>query len=255
VNFKQWLETIYYHGTTPENAASILQTGIDPSKYKSGMFQGFYLTPSLSYFDGQKKSILAIEVDDSQLLDADQVKDEELMSIDPHFKMMSPMYRNSLIKKLALKTGFSGVRNGKEVILFNNEAVKSIKLLHENYYGIVPNHDQKPTKVFINPTDEELAKIGKSIQGWPRIRAILTPTDVYAWNPFEAFHGSIAKKIEKGISIMVVFNNDQAEIWLPDSFMGKTGTIKNHPYLRKKWPRITFRGRGQEDFTSSRQPI
>jgi hypothetical protein len=127
MNFKQWLETTYYHGTSPENAESILKNGIDPSRYKSGMFQGFYLTPSIHYFDNQNKSILAIEIDDTQLLDVDTVTDDDLATIDTHFKMMSPMYRNHLVKELALKKGFSGVKSGKEVILFTNRAVRSIQ--------------------------------------------------------------------------------------------------------------------------------
>jgi hypothetical protein len=126
MQFKNWLESTYYHGTSPENAKSILKNGIDPNRYKSGMFQGFYLTPNLNYFNNQSKTILTVNVDDNQLLDADKVNDEELFEIDPHFKMMSPMYRYHLIKKLTLSKGLSGVKSGNEIILFNDNAIKSI---------------------------------------------------------------------------------------------------------------------------------
>lgn len=136
MKFKQWLESIYYHGTTPENAESILKNGIDPDRYKSGMFRGFYLTPNPTYFNGfsgPKKTILAIEIDDSQILDVESVKDEDLLPIDPHFKMMSPMYKNTMIMKLALEKGYSGVKNGKEVVLFTDRAIRSIRPINSSH--------------------------------------------------------------------------------------------------------------------------
>jgi hypothetical protein len=123
-------ENVYYHGTSEENAASILTNGIDPTKYKSGMFVGFYLSPSLSYFnniEGKWKVILAVEIDDSKIIDTGDITDKELSDLDPHFKWMSFGYKNHLMTKYALSKGYSGVRNGREVILFNDKAIKSIK--------------------------------------------------------------------------------------------------------------------------------
>ena len=130
MSFRQFIESIYYHGTSPENAESILKNGIDPSRYKSGLFKGFYLTPNPTYFDnfdGPKKTILAVEIDDSQIFDVNSVKDVDLATIDPHFKIMSPMYKNTIITKLAQEKGFSGIKNGKEVILFTDRAIRSIR--------------------------------------------------------------------------------------------------------------------------------
>lgn len=125
-------ESIYYHGTSEENADLILANGIDPTKYKSGMFVGFYLSPSLSYFnnfDGKKKVILAVEVDDSKIIDTGNITDKDLSELDPNFQWMSFGYKNNLMTKYALAKGYSGVRNGREVILFNDKAIKSIKKL------------------------------------------------------------------------------------------------------------------------------
>ena len=100
------------------------------------MLKGFYLTPNPTYFDGfdgPKKTILAVEIDDSQILDVESVKDEDLLPIDPHFKMMSPMYKNTIIMKLALEKGYSGVKNGKEVVLFTDRAIRSIRPISSSH--------------------------------------------------------------------------------------------------------------------------
>jgi len=96
------------------------------------MFRGFYLAPSLSYFHSKAPEvILAVEIDESKIIDKDAVTDEELAKIDPHFRMMSYGYKNTLIEKYALANGYSGVRNGVEVILFNKSAIRSIKVVDQ----------------------------------------------------------------------------------------------------------------------------
>jgi hypothetical protein len=131
MRFTQFVnENIYYHGTSSETASLILKNGIDVDKYKSGMFQGFYLTPNLQYFQINKpQAILQFDIDDNQIIDVKNVSDIELSKLDPHFKMMSYGWKNHLITQYALQNGFSGVRNGNEVILFKNNPIKSVKLM------------------------------------------------------------------------------------------------------------------------------
>lgn len=131
MGFRQWLnESVYYHGTSEENAASILQNGIDPKRYQSGMFQGFYLTPNLNYFTHSNYgAVLQFEIDDAQILNIASITDEDLDKMDSHWRSMSYGWKNSLITKLAQHRGFNGLRNGKEVILLNSKPIISVKPL------------------------------------------------------------------------------------------------------------------------------
>lgn len=127
MHFRSFLETTYYHGTSATNAASIIKNGIDPKQYRSGLFRGFYLTPSLNYFDFHKpEAILKIEIDDSEIMDVKDVSEQDLAEEDPHYRSMSYGWRNTLIERIARSRGFFGVKNGNEVILFDPRAIKSI---------------------------------------------------------------------------------------------------------------------------------
>ncbi len=146
-SFKEFLnESTYYHGTSKENAESILKNGIDPSKYKSGVFKGFYLTPNLNHFkwfNKQPEVMLRIEIDDDDILDADDVKDKDLDDLyvkmnkpkeddfgyfNPSWRKFGLGYKYNLIELYAKENGYLGIRNGKEVILFSPKAVKDIKV-------------------------------------------------------------------------------------------------------------------------------
>jgi len=123
-------EHFLYHGTTRAAAQSILQNGIDPQRYRSGMFRGFYCTPSLNYFAvNRPEVILTIEVDPQSIMNISDITDEDLAQVDPQHRMMSYGYRNSLIEKLARQRGFRGLRSGNEVILLDRSACLSIKEL------------------------------------------------------------------------------------------------------------------------------
>ena len=113
--FRRFLaEMTHYHGTTKANADSILRTGLDPKRYQSGMFRGVYLTPNLDYFGGrQPEAILAVELDDSAVLDVRDVTDADLEAIDPGYRSMSYGYRNSLIEKKPINGGWSKMKKRK----------------------------------------------------------------------------------------------------------------------------------------------
>lgn len=134
MNFKSFFnESIYYHGTSAVNAQSIIQNGFDFSKYQSGMFQGSYLTPNIHYFTHRMpEAILQVDIDDSQLLDVNSVTDQQLSQMDQHFRQMSYGYKNSLIQKYAKANGYSGLKNGHEVIIFDNRIIKSIAPFDNN---------------------------------------------------------------------------------------------------------------------------
>ena len=132
MQFRNFIETVYYHATTPENAESILRTGIDVSKQRGGLFSGFYLSPHPGYFDsfsGDKKVILAVEVDDKQIMDIKDISDDDLTAADEHWRMMSPGWKNTLITRISKEKGFNGLKNGSEIILFNDKSIKSIRKL------------------------------------------------------------------------------------------------------------------------------
>ncbi len=130
MRFKHFMyESVFYHGTTEANAALILKNGFDPSLYRSGMFQGVYLAPSLSYFatpDPKRPAILAVDVDQSKLLDVKSITDDDMREMDPHFKMMSYGYKNSLITRIAKERRMGGINNGHEVIVFDPSIVRSV---------------------------------------------------------------------------------------------------------------------------------
>jgi hypothetical protein len=134
MHFKIWLESqrigIYYHGTSDESAKSILAHGIDVSKYRSGMYLGFYLTPNLNYFKHRElERILEFKIDESKILDRDTITEDDLAKVDPHYRAMSFGWRNTLVKRICLEHGYSGIRDGKEVILFNNDAILGIRII------------------------------------------------------------------------------------------------------------------------------
>lgn len=132
LTFKEFIEnnSIYYHGTTKENAESILRNGVDTSKYQSGIYTGFYLTPSLGYFkDNSKEVILKFTINMSKIVDIHEIKDQDLENLDPHFRMMSYGYKNNLIQKFILKSGRAGLKDNKQLILFNNDAVQNVELI------------------------------------------------------------------------------------------------------------------------------
>ena len=133
MRFKEFVnESVYYHGTTPETAHLILQNGIDVSKYKSGMFQGFYLAPDLSYFTNpnpRRSVILACDVDESKLMDVKSITDKDLEEAYPGFKRMSYAYHNHLITQIAKKRGYYGLHNGHEIIILDPKAVRSINVV------------------------------------------------------------------------------------------------------------------------------
>jgi len=129
LNFKLWLEnisthSIYYHGTSVEAAQSILQNGVDPKRYKSGMFQGFYLSPRKP---DRYPAVLEFMIDNSKIMDKDNVSEKDLAEVDPHFRSMSYGYRNSLITKIAVQKGYGGIRNGAEIILIDKSPIVSVQ--------------------------------------------------------------------------------------------------------------------------------
>lgn len=134
MNFKQFLETWLYHGTSKAAADSIQKNGIDVSNYRSGLYKGFYLAPRLSYFlhSKQPEAILAFNIDPSKLLDADKVTDDELEAFDATFDHRSrhhPYYRYGVTTRMAQANGYMGIthRGGAEVIIFDNRIVKAIR--------------------------------------------------------------------------------------------------------------------------------
>jgi hypothetical protein len=114
---------VYYHSTTPENADLILRNGIDVSKYRSGMFVGFYLSAEPRDLG---KATLAIDIDEKQIMDVNDVGDDDLTTADPHWRGMSYGWKNTLISRMAKERGFHGVRNGKDVILFDDKPIRKI---------------------------------------------------------------------------------------------------------------------------------
>lgn len=134
-------DTIWYHGTSKENAESIIKNGIDVDRYKSGTFTGFYLTNDLSYFPKDtiggyhhKKpdAVLKVEINPLKLLDLKDFDEKKLLDLDPHMNSphisKPPGWKNTLIQQYALKNGYSGVNLGGGIaVLFNNDPVKSIK--------------------------------------------------------------------------------------------------------------------------------
>ena len=132
---------IWYHGTSKENAESIIKNGIDINRYKSGTFTGFYLTSDISYFpkdtpgtqhSKKPEAVLKIEIDASKILDLKDFDEKKLLELDPYLfnplTQSSPVWKNTLIQKYAIKNGYGGVKLGGSVaVLFDNSPVRSVK--------------------------------------------------------------------------------------------------------------------------------
>ena len=128
MNFRAFLlEQTFYHGTTNGEASLILQNGFDISKYKSGTYEGIYLTPNINYFDdGRHPAILKAEIDPKSIMDVKSVTESDLAQADPHYKMMSYGYRNHLVKQIALQRGFKALKDGPQIILIDPSGVESV---------------------------------------------------------------------------------------------------------------------------------
>ena len=131
MKFRTFVETTYYHQTTPEAAELILKNGIDVTKQQSGLFPGFFISPyplfSSEYYTGKKTATLVMDIDEDQIMDVDDIKEDDLTAEDEYWGMMGSGWKNTLITRIAKKRGYNGVRNGKEVILFNDKPINKME--------------------------------------------------------------------------------------------------------------------------------
>jgi hypothetical protein len=121
------LENVYlYHGTTKENAISLIQNGVDQKKLISGYVTGFYTYPSIDYLDRHNS------VFDKPFEAAVKVKIKpgtKTITID-ELEGLNPSGHGSLINmktNTAVAMGYSIVSRGVERIIVNSNCIESIE--------------------------------------------------------------------------------------------------------------------------------
>lgn len=122
------IDNVYlYHGTNKEDAQSLIQNGVDPSKLISGYIKGFYTYPSIDYIDSHnarfsKPYEAAVKVKikpNTKIIGID-----ELEALKPETGYGSPIY---LKTQMAKDMGYGIVSRGAERIIIDIDCIEKIE--------------------------------------------------------------------------------------------------------------------------------